>query len=130
MFQHVPAANDFVLPTLVRDGKSIAPISGWNRLKRELDRLSGVTSWVMHDFRRSIVTICAEHGVEAAVLDTMLNHASSATGGGVIGVYQRATLLEPMRRVMTLWDGLLQTALAQADDTNVVALLRDWTLRS
>jgi hypothetical protein len=65
----------------------------------------------MHDFRRSFVTICAEHGSEVAVLDSMLNHASSATRGGVIGTYQRATLLEPMRRVMALWNLLLSDEL-------------------
>ena len=124
-FQRPPAPDDLVLPTLARDGRSFAPVSGWNWLKRELDKTSGLADWQLHDFRRSIVTICAEHGVEVATLDSMLNHASSATRGGVIGVYQRATLLEPMRRVMALWDRLLQTALAQADGSNVVALLRD-----
>jgi hypothetical protein len=47
-------------------------------------------------------------------LDTLLNHAASVTRGGVIGTYQRATLLEPMRQVMTLWDRLLTEALTRA----------------
>ena len=34
--------------------------------------------------------------------NSMLNHAASATRGGVIGVYQKASLIEPMRKVMTL----------------------------
>jgi integrase len=112
-FQHAPAADALVLPTLARNGKSIAPISGWNWLKRELDRTVGVTAWRLHGFRRSIVTICAEHGAEVAVLDSMLNHASSTTRGGVIGTYQRATLVEPMRKVMALWDQLLSGELSQ-----------------
>jgi hypothetical protein len=29
----------------------------------------------------------------------------------VIGVYQRATLIEPMRKLMALWNGLLTSAL-------------------
>ncbi len=110
-FQHEPAKGDLVLPTIARDGRSIAPISGWNWLKRELDRRSGVTEWRLHDFRRSIVSICAEHGADIAVLDSMLNHASSATRGGVIGTYQRALLIEPTRKVMALWDGLLCEAI-------------------
>ena len=117
-FQHPPAPDDLVLPTLARDGKSIAPISGWNWLKRELDRASGITGWRLHDFRRSLVTICAEHGAEVAVLDSMLNHASSATRSGVIGTYQRATLLAPMRTVMVLWDQLL------SDELQIEALIR------
>ena len=40
-FQHAPAADDLVLPSW-RATKGIAPISGWNWLKRELDRTSGV----------------------------------------------------------------------------------------
>jgi integrase len=100
-----------VLTTLTRDGKSAWPISGWNWLKRELDRRSGVAEWRLHDFRRSIVSICAEHGTDIGTLDTLLNHSSSATRGGIVGVYQRATLLEP-RGVMALWNRLLWEALA------------------
>jgi integrase len=110
-FQRAPKAGDLVLPTLARDGKSIARISGWNWLKRELDRRSGVTEWRPHDFRRSIVSICAEHGADIAVLDSLLNHASSATRPGVIATYQRALLIEPTRKVMALWDGLLRNAI-------------------
>jgi len=78
---------------------------------RELDRRSGVSDWRVHDFRRSIVSIRAEHGADIAVLDSLLNHASSATRDGVIGTYQRALLIEPARRVMALWDGLLRNAI-------------------
>jgi integrase len=121
--QRPPAGTDLVLPTLARDGKSIAPISGWNWLKRELDRASGVAEWRLHDFRRSIVSICAEHGADIGTLDTLLNPSSSATRGGIVGVYQRATLLEPMRGVMALWDRLLREALAdRAPDESVVPL--------
>jgi integrase len=111
--QRPPGVTDLVLPTLARDGKSIAPISGWNWLKRELDRASGVAEWRLHDFRRSIVSICAEHGADIAVLDSLLNHASSATRGGVIGTYQRAMLIGPTREVMALWDRLLSEAIGQ-----------------
>jgi integrase len=110
-FQNPPAPDDLVLPTLARDGGSIAPISGWNWLKRELDSASGIAGWRLHDFRRSLVTTCAEHGADIGTLDSMLNHASSATRGGVIGTYQRATLLEPMRKVMARWDRLLSKEL-------------------
>jgi integrase len=108
--QRPPAAVYLVLATLTRDGKSVAPISGWNWLKRELDRRSGVTEWRLHDFRRSIVSLCAEHGADIAVLDSLLNDASGATRGGVIGTYQRSLLVEPIRKVMALWDRLLRNA--------------------
>jgi hypothetical protein len=42
----------------------------------------------------------------------------------VIGTYQRATLIEPMRRLATMWGGLLREATdpAPATEPNVVAL--------
>ena len=67
------------------------------------------------------MTIGAEHRAEVATLDSMLNHASSGTHGGIVAVYQRATLLEPMRKVMTLWNRLLSKAInSPVDDTKVV----------
>jgi hypothetical protein len=57
----------------------------------------------------------------------MFNHAASGTRGGVIGVYQRAALLEPAQQVMLLlWDGLLREAIglpaAMKPDDKIVAL--------
>jgi integrase len=117
-----PVDADLALPTVSRNGETIAPISGWNWLKRELDATAGIPSWHLHDFRRSLVTHCAEHGADIAVLDSLLNHASSATRGGIIGVYQRATLIEPMRQVMALWDRLLMAALELQGSADVVPL--------
>jgi integrase len=115
-----PAGDDLVLPSQNRDGKSNAPISGWAWLKRELDkRARELPPWQMHDFRRSLVTHCAEQGADIAVLDSLLNHAASATRGGIVGVYQKATLLEPMRQVMRCWNLLLETALAGDAETIV-----------
>jgi integrase len=111
-FLHAPAADALVLPTLSLDGKREVPVSGWNWLKRELDRRTGINGWRLHDFRRSLVSHCAEHGADIGTLDTLLNHAAGATRSGVVGVYQRATLLEPMRAVVELWDRLLSEALA------------------
>jgi integrase len=113
-FLRDPPPLALVMPTLTVDGRSEAPVSGWNWLKRELDRRSGIAGWRLHDVRRSVVSHCAEAGADVATLDTLLNHASSVTRGGVIGTYQRATLLEPMRQAVALWDRLLTEALTRA----------------
>jgi integrase len=102
--------GDLVLPTIGRDGKTIALVSGWNWLKRELDRKLTIAPWHLHDFRRSIVTHLAERGIDIALLDSMLNHAASVTRAGVIGVYQKASLIEPMRAAMAVWDDLIRQA--------------------
>jgi integrase len=106
------AGEDLVLPSRSRDGKVDAPISGWAWLKRELDqRTSELPAWQMHDFRRSLVTHCAEQGADIAVLDSLLNHAAAMTRGGIVGVYQKATLIEPMRKLMAVWDKLINQAI-------------------
>jgi integrase len=108
------AADDLVLPVASRDGRRIVPVTGWTWLKAELDQRSGVADWRLHDFRRSLVTIMADRaGADIAVLDSLLNHAASATRGGVIGVYQRAILIEPMRKLMAGWDELISQAVSQ-----------------
>jgi integrase len=105
-------AGELVLSTSSRDGKGGAQVSGWNWLKDELDQRSGIAGWRLHDFRRSLVTIMADKaGGDVAVLDSLLNHASSATRGGVTGVYQRAILVEPMRKLTAAWDALISQAI-------------------
>lgn len=101
------------------------PVSGWSWIKRSLG--AEVAGWQLHDFRRTIVSLCAEGGGNVAVLDSILNHAASATLGGVTGVYQRASLLEPARAAMQRWDEMLRAALKQpappeANESKVVSL--------
>ena len=74
-----PAADDWVFPSLSRDHQRIVPIGGWDRAKGLIKREATIAAWSLHDFCRSLVTICAERGVDIAVLDTLLNHAAAAT---------------------------------------------------
>ena len=71
-----------------------------------------------------IVTILAEAGADIAVLNSMLNHAASGTRGGIVAVYQRATLVEPMRKAMALWNSLLVAAINPPAGSEAVLNLR------
>jgi len=73
------------------------------KVKKKLDARSGVSDWRLHDLRRTFASGLAEHGVDIMVADKILNHKAAATMGGVLGVYQRAQLLEPRRQAMDLW---------------------------
>jgi integrase len=120
------ADADLVLPVLSRAGRLVS-FDAWNWVKSIVTKSSGLQGWRWHDLRRTFVTLCAEAGGNVAVLDSILNHASSVTRAGVIGVYQRATLLEPARVVMRQWDGILREALglpAPEDDAGNVVPLR------
>jgi integrase len=80
--------------------------------------------WTWHDFRRSFATALGEAGIPEAVADAVLNHRQSATRGGVLGVYQRASRWPEQVRAMRLWGELLAAAIEgrQADDGVVVEM--------
>ena len=102
-----------------------APVSGrpvdtFSGIKAALSDATGsddggddepLTGWTWHDFRRSFATVLGEAGIPEAVADAVLNHRQSATRGGVLGVYQRASRWPEQVRAMELWGRLLVTAI-------------------
>ena len=68
-----------------------------------LDAAAKLTGWTWHDFRRSFATALGEAGISEAVADAVLNHRQSATRGGVLGVYQRASRWPEQVKAMQLW---------------------------
>jgi integrase len=105
-----PAPGDLVLPVLGEAGL-LVPLSSWGWVKVLITRATGLQDWRWHDLRRTFVTLSAEADGDINVLDRILNHAASATKGGVLGVYQRAKLAKQMRAAMTQWDTMLRAAL-------------------
>jgi integrase len=67
--------------------------------------------WTWHDFRRSFATALGEAGVPEVVADAILNHRQSATRGGVLGVYQRASRWPEQIKALQLWGRLLAAAI-------------------
>ncbi len=82
------------------DGKT--PFRNFAGAKRELDRLSGVTGWRLHDLRRTAVSGMARLGVAPHVADRILNH-SSGTISGVAAVYQRHEFMDERREALDRW---------------------------
>jgi integrase len=68
------------------DGKG--PLQAFSMAKRELDKLSGVPGWRLHDLRRTCVSGMARLGIPPHVADKILNH-QAGTISGVAAVYQR-----------------------------------------
>ena len=64
------------------------PFNRFSKGKRQLDQLSGVTDWRLHDLRRTCVSGMARLGVAPHVADKILNH-QAGTISGVAAVYQR-----------------------------------------
>ena len=87
------------------DGKPapVLPISGFSTAKRQLDELSNVVGWTLHDLRRSFATHSTERlGLNPVVVDKVLNHQSGAVRG-VAAVYQRGQYLAERRDAMDAW---------------------------
>lgn len=79
--------------------------------KQDRECGGGLDDWTWHDFRRSFATALGEAGIPEAVADAVLNHRQSATRGGVLGVYQRASRWPEQLRAMELWGRLLTAAI-------------------
>ena len=70
--------------------------------KAELDWLTGVTGWRIHDLRRTVVTGMARLGVSPHVADKILNH-QSGTISGVAAVYQKHEFLAERKGALERW---------------------------
>ena len=103
--------------------KSASTVTSFHSLKLAVSNKAGVTGWTWHDFRRSFATALGEASIPEAVADAVLNHRQSATRGGVLGVYQRASRWPEQVKAMELWGRLLSAAIEGRDaDANVVPM--------
>lgn len=112
-------ASDLVFP-----GQKGTAITGLSKLKRELDALSGVKDWVVHDLRRSITThlqeLTTKDGdplVNRDTLAALLNH----TIQGADAAYMHGTLAKTKARALVIWQSHCEKSF-QLSRGNVVRL--------
>ena len=84
---------------LVFTTNGVTPVSGWSRAKAQIDRLSGVTGWVLHDLRRCISTWMNESGTDPHIAEAVLGHVVKGVGG----VYNKASYLREKAEALDLW---------------------------
>ena len=100
---------------LVFPGERGTPFSGWSKAKSALDAASGVSSWWLHDLRRTLATGLQRLGVRLEVTEAVLNHLSGSRAG-VVGIYQRHDWAVEKRAAFDAWSAHLLTAVeGQAD---------------
>ena len=90
-----------------------SPVSGFSKWKADLDKLSGVNAWRLHDLRRTVATGMARFGTAPHVVERILNH-TSGTFGGVAGVYNRFGYLPEMRAALDRWAEHVATLVGQS----------------
>lgn len=96
------AANDAGSCDLVFTTTGTSSVSGFSKAKRQLDELSGVADWRIHDIRRTVVTEMSKISVPVHVADKILNHRSGVISG-VTAVYQRNEFTDERRKAMDEW---------------------------
>jgi integrase len=89
------------------------PFQDFSNAKRELDDLSGVTGWRLHDLRRTCASGMARLGVAPHVADKILNH-QSGTISGVAAVYQRHDFITERKDGLERWGAHIEAILATA----------------
>src|SRR6266511_3159900 len=105
---HLSKAAIAVLMRVPKLGKFVFSLSGtkpfqsFSAAKRELDKLSEVTGWRLHDLRRTCVSGMARLSVAPHVADKILNH-QTGTISGVAAVYQRHEFLAKRQDALERW---------------------------
>jgi integrase len=97
------------------------PVSNYARIKHNLDRLSGVTGWRLHDLRRTAASGMARLRTPPQALARVLGHSASAGRGGVLAVYDRYSYDREARTAVDAWGRELMRIVGHEQST-VVAL--------
>ena len=83
-------------------------VSGFSKVKKRLDIISGVSDWRYHDLRRSFATHSTERlSISPVIADKILNHASGQVRG-VAAIYQHGEYLEDRRAALQKWGNFIQ----------------------
>jgi len=77
-------------------------ISGFSKMKRRLDQLSGVDGWRLHDLRRSAASVMAQLGHPPHVVGGILNHTPGSTMG-ISAIYVRHRFTDERRAALDAW---------------------------
>ena len=78
------------------------PLAAWSGAKEELDTLSGVKDWRVHDLRRTFATNLQKLGVALQVTEACLGHTAGSRGG-IVGIYQTHNYIDERRAALEAW---------------------------
>jgi integrase len=85
LLRDLPCDGDFLFPTISSISGKQVPISGFSRVKPELDKLmtddlGRPVEYRLHDLRRSVRTRLSELRVRDDVAESLLAHVQAASG--------------------------------------------------
>ena len=74
-------------------------INGFSKIKRQIDRLSGVEDWRIHDIRRTASTNLTKLGIDRFIVQKILNHSEK----GATKIYDRYSYMDEKREALQKW---------------------------
>jgi integrase len=97
--QLMPKSGEYLFPS-----SAGTPFSAWSKNKTTLDRLAGVSDWVLHDLRRTFSTKMAEWQIaQPHVVERILNHVTGSMSP-LAKIYNRHGYLPQMREALQLYE--------------------------
>ncbi len=108
--RHVIPYGDLTASLL--HGIADRPTSCQGKKKQELDRLSGVSGYVLHDIRRYFASTMARIGVKQEVTERLLSHRSGIISG-IAAVYTLHDFMPEMRQAVDLYQNHLANLLRE-----------------
>jgi hypothetical protein len=85
-------------------------IQSLSKIKRRLDRMSGVGDWRYHDIRRTVATAFGDElGLPPHVAEAVQNRRSGIVSG-VVAIYNRAQYEQAKREALEAWGEWLEAA--------------------
>lgn len=90
--------GDFMFST--RNGT--LPINGFSKAKARLDKLSGVSNWVVHDMRRTVRTNMPRLGIDKGVARKVIGHTDGALMLCMIAMIILTRRKRPLRRGLSM----------------------------
>jgi integrase len=126
---HLSAQAITVLKRMKKQGPLVfsvhgtRPFQAFSLAKRELDDMSGVKNWRLHDLRRTCVSGMARLGIPPHVADKILNH-QSGTISGVAAVYQRHDFLDERNGALERWGAHLAKIVVDTSSNRPNAIRR------
>ena len=95
------------------------PINGFSKAKARIDKLSGVTGWVIHDLRRTVRTHFSALPVQDLVRELVIAHAKP----GLHRVYDQHAYRDEKRDCLELWEKRL-LSIVEPPPPNVLRMRR------
>ena len=106
VFDKLAQSSEHIFPSAVG-----TPFTAWTNNKLQLDRLSGVHDWCIHDLRRTFSSKCAEWGVATPdIIERLLGHTTALSS--IARVYNKWHYLPEMRAALQRYETRLARLLA------------------